>query len=141
VKCTTLNHLFGTYLDQTKEKPFIISEYVTKILTDRCKASFICQAYRSNLSCNPSFDGWIFEADFLFQLRMAELYRTPLQLGTIKHLTIHNGNVPSLKGFMMSRSSSTPTWNQVHGFFPSCGTRVVMMLSRSVRRNRSDSSR
>jgi hypothetical protein len=35
---------------------------------------------KSTLIHNPSFDGWIFEGDFLFQLRMSEEHSTDLTL-------------------------------------------------------------
>jgi len=63
-----INHLFMT---NSNGDSFLISEYVSRKLASHCETSFIHQARQSRLAHNPTFDGWILEADFLMQLRLA----------------------------------------------------------------------
>ena len=67
---TSVNHLLQQDLEG---KTFIVSEYVLRQLVSKCETRFIREAtsYSYQLH-NPSFDGWIFELDFLFQLRLVE---------------------------------------------------------------------
>jgi len=64
-----INHLF---MADHHKKPFLISEFVTRMLAETCESTFLKQAMMSDLINNPSFDGWILEADFLFQVRIAK---------------------------------------------------------------------
>lgn len=65
----SISHLFSIY---DKDQVFLVSEYVTRMLSEKCEASFLVQASKTSLAMNPSFDGWILEADFLLQVRLAE---------------------------------------------------------------------
>jgi hypothetical protein len=65
----SISHLFSIY---GKDEVFLVSEYVTRMLSEKCEASFLVQASKTSLAMNPSFDGWILEADFLLQVRLAE---------------------------------------------------------------------
>jgi hypothetical protein len=50
---------------------FIVSKYVMRELVERCEKSFIRMLTSvSLLRGNPSFDGWVFEMDFLLQIRL-----------------------------------------------------------------------
>jgi energy-coupling factor transporter ATP-binding protein EcfA2 len=52
------------------ENHFIISNYVMRELVQKCDRSFIKALTNVSLiRGNPSFDGWIFEMDFLIQIR------------------------------------------------------------------------
>jgi hypothetical protein len=79
---TSISHLFCSLSNET----FIISEYATRALADKCEASFLTSARNSSLALNPSFDGWILEAEFIFRLRAAEVkvYRD----STASHLPV-----------------------------------------------------
>jgi hypothetical protein len=66
---TSISHLFCS-LDK---KPFIISEFATRALAEKCESSFLTNARNSALALNPSFDGWILEAEFIYRLRAAEV--------------------------------------------------------------------
>jgi hypothetical protein len=73
---TSVSHLFSVNKDG---KGFIVSEYVGRRLSEYCEASFFAQARLSDLcKRNPTFDGWIFEADFLYQVRIADNSGLPL---------------------------------------------------------------
>jgi len=45
---------------------------VARALTELCEVSLFKHARSSQLCSNPTFDGWILEADFLYQVRMGE---------------------------------------------------------------------
>eukprot|EP01126_Amoeba_proteus_P023598 TRINITY_DN2369_c0_g6_i1.p1 TRINITY_DN2369_c0_g6~~TRINITY_DN2369_c0_g6_i1.p1 ORF type:complete len:447 (+),score=84.18 TRINITY_DN2369_c0_g6_i1:437-1777(+) len=64
-----INHLF--IADKNKAS-FLVSEFAARTLADKCAVSFFSQARSSTLASNPAFDGWILEADFLYQVRRAE---------------------------------------------------------------------
>jgi len=65
---SSVSHLFSIYAN---DEVFLVSEHVTRMLAEKCEAEFLVRAMRSSLGKNPSFDGWIFEADFLLQVRLA----------------------------------------------------------------------
>lgn len=62
-----VNHLF-TKVDR---KVFLVSEYVTRSLMWDCDVEIMksLTTLSSNLN-NPAFDGWVFELDFLLQVRL-----------------------------------------------------------------------
>jgi hypothetical protein len=51
---------------------FIVSEFAARMISEMCETSFIVHASKTHLALNPSFDGWILEADFLLHIRLAE---------------------------------------------------------------------
>jgi len=64
-----VNHLLQR---DSKGKSFLVSEFVIRELAKKCEPAFVREATRfSILLQNPSFDGWVFELDFLMQLRQA----------------------------------------------------------------------
>jgi hypothetical protein len=66
---TSISHLFCSFNEAT----FIISEFATRALAEKCEESFLISARNSKLAQNPSFDGWILEAEFLYRLRAKEV--------------------------------------------------------------------
>jgi hypothetical protein len=61
-----INHL----RQKRGKKHFIISNYVMRELVQKCERSFIKALTNVSLvHGNPSFDGWVFEMDFLIQIR------------------------------------------------------------------------
>eukprot|EP01123_Difflugia_compressa_P001838 TRINITY_DN12312_c0_g1_i1.p1 TRINITY_DN12312_c0_g1~~TRINITY_DN12312_c0_g1_i1.p1 ORF type:complete len:249 (-),score=18.56 TRINITY_DN12312_c0_g1_i1:9-662(-) len=68
-------------MTDSNDQCFLISEYVCRLLSEKCERSFIVEAANSILAKNnPTFDGWIFEADFLVELRMACQNKTSIYL-------------------------------------------------------------
>jgi hypothetical protein len=68
---TSISHLFCVF--NTKEA-FIVSEFATRSIAEKCEAAFLIQARNSSLAIsNPTFDGWIFEAEFIYKLRSKEI--------------------------------------------------------------------
>jgi len=65
-----VNHLLQS-IDK-EESVFLVSEFVTRLLTEKCALEFLKVAINCPLAKNPSFDGWIMEADFLLQIRLSE---------------------------------------------------------------------
>lgn len=55
----TVNHLLQS-IDK-EEHTFFVSEYVTRILTEKCEFQFIKLASNCSLATNTSFDGWIMD--------------------------------------------------------------------------------
>eukprot|EP01124_Arcella_intermedia_P007446 TRINITY_DN14560_c0_g4_i3.p1 TRINITY_DN14560_c0_g4~~TRINITY_DN14560_c0_g4_i3.p1 ORF type:complete len:406 (+),score=106.18 TRINITY_DN14560_c0_g4_i3:669-1886(+) len=73
-----VNHLYMITADNHQ---FFISEYVARLLAEKCEKSFIIEACNSTLAKkNPTFDGWLFEADFLMQLRLVNQNNEKLTL-------------------------------------------------------------
>jgi len=73
-----VNHLM---MSEKGKGGFLISEYVSCLLSEVCEASFLRQARKSTLAhTNHSFDGWILESDFLYQLRCAETNQTSISV-------------------------------------------------------------
>jgi hypothetical protein len=64
----SISHLFSMYAN---DEVFLVSEHVTRRLAEKCESEFLVHAMKSSLGKNPSFDLWIFEADFLLQVRLA----------------------------------------------------------------------
>jgi hypothetical protein len=67
---SAVNHLCMV----TQKKAFIVCEYAMRLIAETCEASFIKAAtrYASNFEFdNQTFDGWVFELDFMLQLRQA----------------------------------------------------------------------
>jgi len=69
-----VNHLL--FDDGTK----LVSQYVTRLIAEKYSLQFVSQARKSALASNPSFDGWIFEADFLIHVKLAEESHVPLSM-------------------------------------------------------------
>jgi len=64
-----VNHLLQR---DSEGNSFLVSEFVIRELAKKCESAFVKEATRfSTLLQNPSFDGWVFELDFLMQLRQA----------------------------------------------------------------------
>jgi len=109
---TSISHLFCSL----NKKPFIISEFVTRALAGKCEASFLTNARSSDLALNPSFDGWILEAEFLYQLRASEVKIYPRDSGAI-HLPVASGikftNFSDIKSLPADNTWYIPMrWNQ-----------------------------
>lgn len=66
---SAVNHLFSV---DKLGVAFLVSEYVSRALAEKCEESFFKHVSNHPLSNNPTFDGWIFEADFLYQVRLGE---------------------------------------------------------------------
>jgi hypothetical protein len=66
---SSVNHLFS--VDKSNQA-FLVSEFVARALAEKCEESFFKRAHDHPLSSNPTFDGWILEADFLYQVRLGE---------------------------------------------------------------------
>jgi hypothetical protein len=67
---TAVNHLC---MVNKKGKGFIVSEFAMRLVAEKCESSFITQATSfARKFQNPAFDGWVFELDFLLQLRLKE---------------------------------------------------------------------
>lgn len=66
---SSISHLFCSFNEGT----FIISEYATRVLAEKCEESFLTSARNSELAKNSAFDGWILEAEFLYRLRFKEV--------------------------------------------------------------------
>lgn len=74
----SVNHLMMT---DKYDNSFLISEYATLLVSEKCELSFVKQARETNLAKkNPTFDGWIFECDFFTQLRLAHKSKRALEL-------------------------------------------------------------
>jgi hypothetical protein len=69
----TINSLLVVTSDQ---RSFPVSQYVTRRLARICESSFLREAMKSTLIHNPTFNGWIFEGDFMFQLQMSQNHST-----------------------------------------------------------------
>ena len=66
---TAVNHLCMVNKDR---KGFIVSEYAMRLIAEKCELSFIAEASEfARAFKNPVFDGWVFEMDFLMQLRLS----------------------------------------------------------------------
>jgi hypothetical protein len=64
-----VNHLLGR---DEKGEHFIISRWVSYQIANKCDHAFLKYAMKHPLrNNNPSFDGWLFEVDFLHQLKEA----------------------------------------------------------------------
>jgi hypothetical protein len=74
---TTINSLLAVTSDL---RCFPVSQYVTRRLARICESSFLREAMKSTLIHNPTFNGWIFEGDFMFQLQMSQNHSTDLKL-------------------------------------------------------------
>lgn len=70
----SVNHLVQRVVRGT----FLVSEYVARCLAETCEIAFVVAA-RAQAQVNPSFDGWVFEMDFMARLRLAHD-----QQGTLK---------------------------------------------------------
>jgi hypothetical protein len=67
---TAVNHLCMVNKDR---KGFIVSEFAMRLIAEKCELSFVSQATNfAKKFKNKSFDGWVFELDFLLQLRLAD---------------------------------------------------------------------
>jgi hypothetical protein len=67
---TSISHLFCVFENQ---ESFLVSEYVTRVISEICQFSFLIEARNSPLAkSNPTFDGWVFEAEFLYEVRRSE---------------------------------------------------------------------
>jgi hypothetical protein len=78
-----VNHLLQyDIIDDNPDDPlvFLISEFVIRVLSEKCTVEFLREALGCPLSRNPSFDGWLFEFDFLIHVRHAQKSGTPLML-------------------------------------------------------------
>jgi hypothetical protein len=72
---TAVNQLLAQFSDSDA---FIVSQYVSREISKLCDSKFIRSATQHPLAINnPTFAGWIFEADFLLQLRLAVSSPTP----------------------------------------------------------------
>ena len=71
----SVNHL----VQRVKRGTFLVSEYVARCLAETCEIAFVVAA-RAQAQVNPSFDGWVFEMDFMARLRLAHAQRRPLKL-------------------------------------------------------------
>lgn len=74
---SSVSHLFSVKKDQ---KGFIVSEFVGRLLSEICQETFLKEASANVLCRNPTFDGWIFEADFLYQVRKSEESKNPVHV-------------------------------------------------------------
>jgi hypothetical protein len=71
-----VNQLVSQY---AVDDSFIVSQYIAREISNLCDSSFIKAAAVNPLALsNPTFAGWIFEADFLLQLRLALTSRQSL---------------------------------------------------------------
>jgi len=69
---TSISHLFCVF--NNLKETFLVSEYATRAIAKICEPSFLVEARNSLLAkSNPTFDGWILEAEFLHQLRFNEI--------------------------------------------------------------------
>jgi hypothetical protein len=67
---TAVNHLV---MVNRLGKGFIVSEFAMRLMAEKCEAAFITQATSFAKKFKiPVFDGWVFELDFLLQLRLKE---------------------------------------------------------------------
>jgi hypothetical protein len=73
-----INHLL--LYDDCEKSTFLISQFAIRILSEKCSVEFLRDALSCPLSRNPSFDGWLFEFDFLIHLRHAQKSNTLLTL-------------------------------------------------------------
>jgi hypothetical protein len=77
----SVNHLMMGFGNGSDHNCFLISEYASRIVSEKCQNEFVILASRSSLArTNPTFDGWIFECDFFTQLRSAEEKKCPLEV-------------------------------------------------------------
>ena len=85
-----VNHLFSSTFsnDNNSVVTLIISEYVSRLLCEKCDISFIIEA---TIKCrtlqNPSFDGWILEMDVLHHIK------NNLISGRLKLISINDNNI------------------------------------------------
>eukprot|EP01124_Arcella_intermedia_P018802 TRINITY_DN2593_c0_g1_i5.p1 TRINITY_DN2593_c0_g1~~TRINITY_DN2593_c0_g1_i5.p1 ORF type:complete len:257 (+),score=33.23 TRINITY_DN2593_c0_g1_i5:749-1519(+) len=69
----SVNHLMMGFGNFENHNYFLISEYASRIVSEKCENEFVIMATSSRLAKeNPTFDGWIFECDFFTQLRKAD---------------------------------------------------------------------
>jgi len=74
-----VNHL----VMQLRLGNFFMSEFIARQVAEICEISFIQQAANCALAKTiPTFDGWVFEADFLLQIRLSETNQKPMVLRT-----------------------------------------------------------
>jgi hypothetical protein len=76
----SINHL----LQRTKSGPFLVSEFVTRLLAQTCEKAFVVAATaQARHLGNPSFDGWVLEMDFMLQLRLAAQHNTSVKVNVM----------------------------------------------------------
>eukprot|EP00657_Telonema_sp_P-1_P000764 TRINITY_DN1148_c0_g1_i1.p1 TRINITY_DN1148_c0_g1~~TRINITY_DN1148_c0_g1_i1.p1 ORF type:complete len:277 (-),score=83.43 TRINITY_DN1148_c0_g1_i1:18-848(-) len=72
-----VNHLYVRFGARTA----IVSQYVTRQMSEKCAMSFVTQARtEALLLANPSFEGWVFEMKFFVLLTQALANDSPLIL-------------------------------------------------------------
>jgi hypothetical protein len=103
-----VSHILGRNINN---QHFIQSRYIACKLALCVEAEFITQATLQPItSSNPSFDGWIFQMEFFFQLRTMCAHELQLELKTTNSSV--SWNVPNLVEYRdpsnLQHSSSTP---------------------------------
>ncbi len=72
----TVNHILAHYESGSQ----IISEYAAYLLARNFEERFVESFRNSRMAQNPAFDGWLFEFEFLTQLKLSARHRRQLEL-------------------------------------------------------------